>query len=226
MERPERIVLFMIGAFTNRMAAVLWVILVLSIFTVADRIILTYRELRDTQRGDGMKRDRHAARPRPLERVLLDLRARHLAVRRHGDRDPRVRLADAARLAERSDGVAAPGPIGWLIDAAEVVVATPVPVREPRSLEWGLTLHASGSRPADRYRASSCPGGQRPAALAAASRFRRTRVSALHDGRRAARIRHHHQRRLLRSSRPCCAVDRLQARPYSAVRPRASSARA
>jgi CDP-diacylglycerol--glycerol-3-phosphate 3-phosphatidyltransferase len=46
MERPERIVLFMIGAFTNRMAAVLWVILVLSIFTVADRIILTYRELR------------------------------------------------------------------------------------------------------------------------------------------------------------------------------------
>jgi CDP-diacylglycerol--glycerol-3-phosphate 3-phosphatidyltransferase len=49
MERPERIVLFMIGAFTNRMAAVLWVILVLSIFTVADRIILTYRELRNAQ---------------------------------------------------------------------------------------------------------------------------------------------------------------------------------
>ena len=48
MERPERIVLFMIGAFTNRMAAVMWVILILSIFTVADRIILTYRELRDT----------------------------------------------------------------------------------------------------------------------------------------------------------------------------------
>src|SRR4026207_1008671 len=49
MERPERIVLFMIGAFTNRMAAVMWVILVLSIFTVADRIILTYRELRETR---------------------------------------------------------------------------------------------------------------------------------------------------------------------------------
>ncbi|HEU4688452.1 MAG TPA: hypothetical protein VFS23_08835, partial [Vicinamibacterales bacterium] len=49
MERPERIVLFMIGAFTNRMAAVLWVILILSIFTVADRIIYTYRELRDTR---------------------------------------------------------------------------------------------------------------------------------------------------------------------------------
>jgi len=45
MERPERIVLFMIGAFTNRMAGVMWVILVLSIFSVADRVILTYRVL-------------------------------------------------------------------------------------------------------------------------------------------------------------------------------------
>jgi CDP-diacylglycerol---glycerol-3-phosphate 3-phosphatidyltransferase len=51
MERPERIVLFMIGAFTNRMAAVLWVILVLSIFSVADRVILTYRVLRDEDRA-------------------------------------------------------------------------------------------------------------------------------------------------------------------------------
>jgi CDP-diacylglycerol--glycerol-3-phosphate 3-phosphatidyltransferase len=45
MERPERIVLFMIGAFTNRMAAVLWVILVLSILTVANRIYYTYLAL-------------------------------------------------------------------------------------------------------------------------------------------------------------------------------------
>ncbi len=45
MERPERIVLFMIGAFTNRMAAVLWVIGVLSIVTVADRVFYTWREL-------------------------------------------------------------------------------------------------------------------------------------------------------------------------------------
>jgi CDP-diacylglycerol--glycerol-3-phosphate 3-phosphatidyltransferase len=51
MERPERIVLFMIGAFTNRMAAVLWVIAVLSVFTVADRIIYTYRELRDAEQA-------------------------------------------------------------------------------------------------------------------------------------------------------------------------------
>jgi CDP-diacylglycerol--glycerol-3-phosphate 3-phosphatidyltransferase len=45
MERPERIVLFMIGAFTNRMAAVMWVIGVLSIITVIDRIYYTYIEL-------------------------------------------------------------------------------------------------------------------------------------------------------------------------------------
>ena len=45
MERPERIVLFMIGAFTNRMAAVMWVIGVLSIVTVLNRIQYTYLEL-------------------------------------------------------------------------------------------------------------------------------------------------------------------------------------
>jgi CDP-diacylglycerol--glycerol-3-phosphate 3-phosphatidyltransferase len=45
MERPERIVLFMIGAFTNRMAAVLWVILVLSVLAVANRIYYTYLSL-------------------------------------------------------------------------------------------------------------------------------------------------------------------------------------
>ena len=50
MERPERIVLFMIGAFTNRMAAVLWVILVLSVLTVLDRIYFTWRELRADDR--------------------------------------------------------------------------------------------------------------------------------------------------------------------------------
>jgi CDP-diacylglycerol--glycerol-3-phosphate 3-phosphatidyltransferase len=50
MERPERIVLVMIGAFTNRMAAVLWVILVLSVVTVLDRIYYTWRELRSSER--------------------------------------------------------------------------------------------------------------------------------------------------------------------------------
>ncbi len=47
MERPERIVLFMIGAFTNRFAGVLWVILVLSVLAVANRIYLTYLVLND-----------------------------------------------------------------------------------------------------------------------------------------------------------------------------------
>lgn len=45
MERPERIVLFMIGAFTNRMGAVMWIVLILSIITVIDRIYFTWREL-------------------------------------------------------------------------------------------------------------------------------------------------------------------------------------
>ena len=51
MERPERIVLFMIGAFTNRMGAVLWVIGVLSIVTVADRIFYTWRALNRARIG-------------------------------------------------------------------------------------------------------------------------------------------------------------------------------
>jgi len=45
MERPERIVLFMIGAVTNRMAAVMWVIGILSVVTVINRIYYTYLEL-------------------------------------------------------------------------------------------------------------------------------------------------------------------------------------
>ena len=45
MERPERIVLLMIGAFTNRMAGVLWVVLTLSILAVVNRIYYTYLAL-------------------------------------------------------------------------------------------------------------------------------------------------------------------------------------
>jgi CDP-diacylglycerol--glycerol-3-phosphate 3-phosphatidyltransferase len=56
MERPERIVLFMIGAFTNRMAAVMWVIGVLSVVTVVNRIQYTYLELakRPQPRREGL----------------------------------------------------------------------------------------------------------------------------------------------------------------------------
>src|ERR687897_201556 len=54
MERPERIVLFMIGAFTNRMAAVLWVLLVLSIITVSNRIYYTYLALNNKPMPEGV----------------------------------------------------------------------------------------------------------------------------------------------------------------------------
>jgi len=53
MERPERIVLFMIGAVTGRMAGVLWVILVLSIVTVANRIHYTYLALNGRPMPEG-----------------------------------------------------------------------------------------------------------------------------------------------------------------------------
>jgi CDP-diacylglycerol--glycerol-3-phosphate 3-phosphatidyltransferase len=46
LERPERIVLIIIGAFSGRMAQVLWVIAVLSKITVIHRIIHTWRETR------------------------------------------------------------------------------------------------------------------------------------------------------------------------------------
>jgi CDP-diacylglycerol--glycerol-3-phosphate 3-phosphatidyltransferase len=46
MERPERIVLFIIGALFNRMAAVLWVIAILGNLTVVHRMIFTWQEAR------------------------------------------------------------------------------------------------------------------------------------------------------------------------------------
>jgi CDP-diacylglycerol--glycerol-3-phosphate 3-phosphatidyltransferase len=51
LERPERVVLMIIGALANRMAPVLWVIAVLSNITVISRMIYTWEETRriDTQ---------------------------------------------------------------------------------------------------------------------------------------------------------------------------------
>jgi CDP-diacylglycerol--glycerol-3-phosphate 3-phosphatidyltransferase len=46
MERPERIVLVIIGALFNRMGPVLWVIAILSTITVIHRIRYTYQQLR------------------------------------------------------------------------------------------------------------------------------------------------------------------------------------
>jgi CDP-diacylglycerol---glycerol-3-phosphate 3-phosphatidyltransferase len=60
LERPERVVLIIIGALFNRMAQVLWVIAVLSNLTVIHRMIYTYRQCQ--QIGD--------AQPQPEEEVL------------------------------------------------------------------------------------------------------------------------------------------------------------
>jgi CDP-diacylglycerol---glycerol-3-phosphate 3-phosphatidyltransferase len=46
LERPERIVLIIIGALFDRMAAVLWVIAILSNLTVIHRMIYTWQEAR------------------------------------------------------------------------------------------------------------------------------------------------------------------------------------
>ena len=46
MERPERLVLLIIGGVFNRMAQVLWVIAVISTITVINRIVFTWQETR------------------------------------------------------------------------------------------------------------------------------------------------------------------------------------
>ena len=46
LERPERVVLIILGALGDRMAAVLWVIAVLSNLTVVHRMIYTWQEAR------------------------------------------------------------------------------------------------------------------------------------------------------------------------------------
>jgi len=45
MERPERIVLLIIGALSNRMEAVLWILAILGNWTVISRIYHTWKEL-------------------------------------------------------------------------------------------------------------------------------------------------------------------------------------
>jgi CDP-diacylglycerol--glycerol-3-phosphate 3-phosphatidyltransferase len=46
MERPERIVLLILGALTNRMAAVLWAIAILANVAAVQRVVFTYVELK------------------------------------------------------------------------------------------------------------------------------------------------------------------------------------
>jgi phosphatidylglycerophosphate synthase len=59
MERPERIVLVIIGALTNHMAPVLWILAVLSTITVIHRIRYTYLE--STAREAAAAHDRQTA---------------------------------------------------------------------------------------------------------------------------------------------------------------------
>jgi len=49
MERPERIVLFMIGALFDRMAAVLWVIAIIGNVTVIHRMIYTWKQTKELE---------------------------------------------------------------------------------------------------------------------------------------------------------------------------------
>jgi CDP-diacylglycerol--glycerol-3-phosphate 3-phosphatidyltransferase len=61
MERPERVVLVIIGALFDRMAPVLWVIAVLGNLTVIHRMIFTWQEaerLEDAQLRAGKSRSR------------------------------------------------------------------------------------------------------------------------------------------------------------------------
>jgi CDP-diacylglycerol--glycerol-3-phosphate 3-phosphatidyltransferase len=59
LERPERVVLFILGALFDRMAPVLWVIAVLGNLTVIHRLIFTYGETKNLE--DAQLRVRSAA---------------------------------------------------------------------------------------------------------------------------------------------------------------------
>jgi len=55
MERPERLVLLIIGGLFNRMGPVLWVIAVVSTITVIHRIVYTWQETRAGRTLPGIK---------------------------------------------------------------------------------------------------------------------------------------------------------------------------
>jgi CDP-diacylglycerol--glycerol-3-phosphate 3-phosphatidyltransferase len=71
LERPERIVLIIIGALFLRMAAVLWVIAVLSNLTVIHRVIYTWQQANRADEADSRAGAPAAAAP---EKVLAESR--------------------------------------------------------------------------------------------------------------------------------------------------------
>ncbi len=76
MERPERIVLLIIGALFDRMAAVLWVIAVLGNLTVIHRIIYTWKE---TRRLEQAAAPVPAHAPEPSQQPEIPRREPHTA---------------------------------------------------------------------------------------------------------------------------------------------------
>lgn len=64
LERPERVVLLIIGALFARMAPVLWVIAVLGNITVIHRMIFTYQEAKRLEEAQLRPRPEVAARAR------------------------------------------------------------------------------------------------------------------------------------------------------------------
>ena len=72
LERPERIVLIIIGALSNHMAPVLWVLAVLSNITVIHRIIYTYQE---TRAIDHLPIQSDAPEPKPDEPKAKEAKA-------------------------------------------------------------------------------------------------------------------------------------------------------
>ncbi len=70
MERPERIVLLIIGGLFNRMEAVLWVLAVLGNWTVINRIYYTWRELPKPGKIERSRQEtqetKHARRQAPV----------------------------------------------------------------------------------------------------------------------------------------------------------------
>ncbi len=74
LERPERVVLLIIGALTGRMAPVLWVIAVLGNLTVIHRMIFTWQEATHLERAQLTTE----VEPRPAESQPLRARATHL----------------------------------------------------------------------------------------------------------------------------------------------------
>jgi CDP-diacylglycerol--glycerol-3-phosphate 3-phosphatidyltransferase len=63
LERPERVVLIIIGALFDRMAPVLWLIVFFSNMPVLHRVIHTYREAHRMEAGaNGAAQDKELSR--------------------------------------------------------------------------------------------------------------------------------------------------------------------